>query len=132
MNNIEKIIYDGNVLAIVVRHDFVPDKLSFPTPENFALQLGIHHRQKNDTVEAHGHVPFENVTIPAQEFFYVVSGKVDVDIYHQRKKHSTVVLAAGDMILLNCVHAMKFAENSRIVEIKQGPYRGKENEKEFM
>jgi|SRR3989344_683716 len=123
---------DNDLLALVVRHDFVPEKLSFPTPENFGLQLGIHSRKRGDVVEAHGHVPFENLAIAAQEFFYVVTGKVEVDVFHRGKKHSTIVLGVGDMILLNCAHGMRFSQDSRIVEIKQGPYRGKDVEKEFV
>jgi hypothetical protein len=122
----------GELLAVVVRHDFAPEKLAFPTPKDFPLQLGIHIRKKGDAVEAHGHVPFVGLDIPAQEFFYVVAGRVEVDVYHTKKKFCTLILNAGDMVLLNCAHGMRFAADSRIVEIKQGPYRGKENEKEFI
>ena len=122
----------GELLAVVVRHNFVPEKLAFPTPENFPLQLGIHSRKKGDTVEAHGHTPFTGLNIPAQEFFYVVAGRVEVDVFHSKKKFCTLILNAGDMILLNCAHGMRFAADSRIVEIKQGPYRGKSVEKTFV
>ena len=125
----EQIRVDGELLAIVVRHDFAPEKLEFLTPEEFGLQLGVHSRKRNDVVEAHGHVPFENLNIAAQEFFYVVAGRVEVDLFHRGKKQKTIVLGVGDMILLNCAHGMRFATDSRIVEIKQGPYRGKSVEK---
>src|SRR3989344_3461814 len=130
--NINNIQADGETLAVVVRHSFIPELVEFPTPQHFPLQLGIHQRAAHSVVEAHSHKPFENITIPAQEFFYVVEGKVKVVLFHGNKEHSTVILDKGDMIVLNCGHEITFLEKTKLIEIKQGPYRGKSVEKVFL
>ena len=77
--------------------------------------------------------PFAELkNIPAQEFFYVKKGKVEVGIYHREKPYKKLVLGAGDMIVLNCAHDVTFLEDTEMVELKQGPYRGKEKEKTYL
>ena len=131
--NVENINAGKELLAIVVRHNHISKPVEFLTPEHFPLQMGTHHRTAGAVVEAHQHKPFAKLeNIPAQEFFYVIDGKVQVVLYHKKKKHSTLLLQPGDMILLNCGHEITFLEETKLVEIKQGPYRGKETEKEFI
>ncbi len=131
MNPTETITADGNTLAIIVRSTFNTPGLTFLTPNDFPFQMGMHLRPKNTHVEPHEHKPFTNITIPTQEFFYVIEGKVQVNLFHNKKKHSTIILNKGDMILLNTGHEVLFLEETKIVELKQGPYRGKSEEKEF-
>ena len=120
------------VLAIVVRH-VTKEGLTFFTPPDFPFQLGVHIRKKGEKAQAHKHHPFTELkNFPAQEFFYVEKGKVTVGLYHRDKEHSRVVLLSGDMIVLNCAHDVVFAEDSRMIEIKQGPYRGKDVEKRYL
>ncbi|MBS3138862.1 hypothetical protein J4207_04105 [Candidatus Woesearchaeota archaeon] len=129
----ENITVGNEVLAVIVRKEFDKDGVTFLTPEHFPFQLGMHQRDAATKVEAHQHKPFEKLeNIPAQEFFYIIDGKVQVVLYHKKKKHNTVILKSGDMILLNCGHEITFLEKTKLVELKQGPYRGKETEKEFI
>ena len=129
----ENITAGKELLAVVVRHDMKSKEVEFLTPEHFPFQLGTHYRDAGTVVEAHQHKPFAQLeNIPAQEFFYVIDGKVKVVIYHNKKAYKTVILESGDMILLNCGHEITFLEKTKLVELKQGPYRGKEMEKEFL
>ena len=129
---IENIIVGDELLAVIVRHGFDKDGITFFTPEHFPFQLGMHQRDAATKVEAHQHKPFAKLDIPAQEFFYIINGKVQVVLYHKKKKHKTVMLNSGDMILLNCGHEITFVEKTKLVELKQGPYRGKDVEKVFI
>ena len=129
----EQITVGNELLAVVVRSSFNKEGVSFLTPEYFPFQLGMHQRDAKTVVEAHQHKPFAKLeNIPAQEFFYIIEGKVQVVVYHKKKMHKTIILNAGDMILLNCGHEITFLEKTKLVELKQGPYRGKEVEKEFI
>ena len=53
-------------------------------------------------------------------------GKVKIDLYNEKlKRIKTVVITQGDTILLaNGAHAIEILEDSRIIEVKQGPYAG--------
>ena len=129
--NIEKIEEKDRLLAIVIRSGFSNPGLNFFTPEEFPLQLGIQMRAKNEFVEAHRHYPFKELkNISAQEFFYLEKGKVEMHIYNgDNKQIKRTILNKGDMILLNCGHSIRFLEDSKLIELKQGPYRGRDEEK---
>ena len=45
---------------------------------------------------------------------------------------SEIIAEDGDMLILNTGHGMTFLEDTELVELKQGPYRGREEEKRFV
>lgn len=129
---VDKITVDGTILAILVRHRFRKPGCSFFTPNDFPFQLGIHIREADELVQAHQHVSFAELkNLPAQEFFYIESGKIEIGIYNGKKLYTTLMLEKGDMIVLNCAHHLKFLSKTKMIELKQGPYRGREVEKEY-
>ncbi|KPA13940.1 hypothetical protein MHK_005856 [Candidatus Magnetomorum sp. HK-1] len=139
MSPVEKIINNGKIIAIIIRSKLMQsqtEKLVFYTPESFSLQLGIHNRQKGDFVVPHLHIPIDEIEqLNIQEIFFVLNGKIRVDLYDNNKKIE-VTVTKGDTILLNTGHSVTFLENARMIEIKQGPYRESEkkvinNEKNF-
>ena len=129
MEHIEEIRKDGELLAIIIRSTKSEKTLEFPTTNDFPMQLGINNRPKGDYVKAHAHVPFKNLDIPVQEIFFIEKGKMLVTLYSGKDRYKDVEISGGEIILLNCGHSMKFLEDTRAVEVKQGPYRQKENEK---
>jgi hypothetical protein len=133
----EEIRNGEDILAIMIRNGSVKEPLAFPSPASFPLQLGIHNRKKEESVIPHFHLPLNLIDekikeLSVQEFIYLESGKIQVEVYdHQGKLFKQVVLLPKDMIMLNSGHSISFLEDSRIIEIKQGPYRGKEKEKVY-
>ncbi len=120
----------GKILAVIVRKDSIQDTLRFVTPPSFPLQIGYHNQLGQKRIGAHEHLPFIDIDkLENQEFFFVISGKVKVDIYFEKKKFTKVVINSGDSIILNCGHGFEFVENTKMVEVKQGPYRSREGEK---
>ena len=142
MKEIENVEYKGRTLAVVVRAHALRElksagnKVSFATPEHFPLQMGIHASFKGDQVSAHFHRPFQELkNLPVQELFHVKSGKVKIELYDEREndaKVSEIIAEDGDMLILNTGHGMTFLEDTELVELKQGPYRGREEEKRFV
>lgn len=129
---VEKITFKDQILAIVVRNGSTNQELQWPTPPDFPLQLGIHERKKGSFLIPHNHIPFDVLkNLQVQEFIYLEKGKLKFFLYHEKKEVETVILNAKEMILLNCGHSVEFLEDSKIVEIKQGPYRGNDMEKEY-
>jgi len=129
---IEEITYKNHLLAIVVRNESPNQELEWPTPPYFPLQLGIHERKGNTFLRRHNHLPFDELkNIIVQEFIYVERGKIEFVLYHDKQEVTRVVLETKEMIVLSCGHSMEFLEDSKIVEIKQGPYRGNKGEKEY-
>ena len=130
--DIEEIKADDKILAIVIRSAFNSPGLNFVTPNEFPFQLGLHNRPAGTHIPPHKHKPFKELrNLYVQEFFFIESGKIEFSIYNNHELHAKVILTKGDMIILNCPHEMRFLEDSRTAELKQGPYRGKDAEKEF-
>lgn len=142
MKCIEKIERQGKILAVIARKEALShlqqsgEKMLFVTPDSFPFQVGIHNRKKDEIIGAHSHLPFPELKdFPVQEFFYVISGVVKVDLYDERendRKVSEVVIKEGDVIVLNTGHGFTFLDDAQLVELKQGPYRGREEEKRFI
>lgn len=129
----EEIRSRGELLAIILRKDFNREGCSFLTPADQPLQLGIHIRERRTEIKPHVHRSFSNLeNLPSHEVFFVLEGRVQVDIFKGRTKVCYRVLERGDVALLMSGHSVKFLEKSKMIELKQGPYRGVENEKEFL
>ena len=130
--NLEKIEVNGQLLAIVVRSSLKKSGYNFVSPVKFPLQLGVSIRKKGEYVKPHRHLPFKEMRdLAAQEILYIESGQIEVSLFHGTKKHKTMTLKNGDIILLNCGHEVKFLKDTKMVEVKQGPYRGRDVEKEY-
>lgn len=142
MKAVENVVYKDRLLAVILRSDALEElrssgkKISFHTPEHFPLQVGLHSRQKGDVVSAHFHRHFPELkNLPVQEFFYVKSGRVKIDLFDEQEndaKVSEVIAGEGDTVLLNTGHGLTFLEDSELIELKQGPYRGRDEEKRFI
>ncbi|MEW6200925.1 MAG: hypothetical protein AB1546_03055 [bacterium] len=127
-----EIIKDGDeVLGIIIRCDYEEKGLKFFTMPEYNLQLGIHNRAGGTFIPPHKHLPIKELKdVPIQEFFYLVKGRVKVDFFNSEEKFvASRELGAGDMILIIGAHAFTFLEEVKLIEIKQGPYRGVEEDK---
>ena len=138
--SIEKITHQGKILAIIIRSKAIDDleqsgeSMRFVTPDEFPFQIGIHNRKKDEIIQPHFHLPFTELkNFPVQEFFHVLSGKVKIDLYSENDtKVSEIIVETGDSIVLNTGHGFTFLDDAKLIELKQGPYRGRENEKRFL
>lgn len=122
----------GKEMAIVIRADYDKKGTNFVTPGEYLLQVGHHNRKAGDIAKAHRHKPksIHGLFIP-QEVFHIISGLVRVKLYkHQEEKE--VIVRPKDTILINCGHSIEFIANTKMIEVLQGPYRGRENEKDFL
>jgi len=129
----EKIEKDGKILAIVLRSAKSDNSVEFVTPKEFPLQLGMHKRKKGDYVKAHEHFPFDELkNLQVQEILFVKRGKISVGLYSGKKLFKEVIVSPDETILINTGHYVKFIEDTELIEVKQGPYRERDNEKKFL
>jgi len=134
MAAVEK-IYDQDVLqALVIRKNFDKEGLNFLTEDSRAFQLGIQNQKKGYFSAPHKHIPFKKLeNLNVEELFYVIEGKLIVGLYKDNKeKIRDVELLPGDLIILYQSHSNYCDKDTKFIELKQGPYRGKDNEKRFL
>lgn len=133
MLNVEKIEKEGDILAIILKPSVPESVVEFVTPTEFSLQLGVHERKKGDYVKAHEHIPLNsNTKSPVQDIILMKKGKISVGLYYKNEFYKEIIISAGEVIIISTGHNVKFMEDTAMIEIKQGPYRGREVEKKFL
>lgn len=129
--NIEEIEFNNERLAYIIRRNIeVEKKKFFGSPDDF-LQIGYMHLKKGDTLKPHIHKPQNKVITKNQEVLYIISGRMKVNFYNKiPQKINEAILNDGDLIvLLLGGHGFEFLEDTKLIEIKQGPYTNREHDK---
>lgn len=133
MENPEKIIYNNNLLAIIIYASFHKDGIAFFTNDDFPQQLGYMSREQGYVIPPHRHNLVSREVVQTQEVLYIKSGKVRVDFYNDQQVYlKSRILKKGDVILLAAGgHGFEMIENSEMIEVKQGPYLGEMDKVRF-
>ena len=128
----EKIEWEGKTLALIVRQDYEPEGANFITSGDSPLQLGVLKYRQGHTIKPHIHKSLPKTINEVQEVLHVAYGKVEAEFYGGGgKKIGSTVLNSGDTILLvSGGHGFNILEDSKMIEVKQGPYHGVEEDKE--
>lgn len=128
----EEIKHGDILIAIILRSTFKPEQTCFFSPPDFSQQLGFISYKKNHEIPAHFHKIVHRDIFRTQEVLFLRKGKVEVDFYTNEKEYvSSVILETGDTIFLcRGGHGFRLLEDSDMIEVKQGPYSGKEGDKE--
>lgn len=132
MRGLEKITDGGQIYALVLRRYFSRSGIHFFTPGEFSQQLAFLIHKKGKIIERHRHKMVKREVWRTQEVLVLLEGRLKVIVFNEKgRKLKTVFLKPGDTILLaRGGHSVKILDNSKIVEVKQGPYIGGDD-KEF-
>jgi hypothetical protein len=129
---IERIEYHGKLFALVVRANYEPEGINFITSPDNPLQLAILMHKQDSQIKPHIHRNFPKTINEVQEVLHIEYGKIEAKFYESKgKKIGSTILNSGDTILLlSGGHGFDIIEDSKIIEVKQGPYQGVEEDKE--
>lgn len=119
------------VVAQIFNLNLKNEKYNFFTDQNAPIQLGLVNFLKNEAVEAHKHNDIEKRVTNAVEGWLVVSGSFEAEFWCNEKKkiHCQTILPNDLVLTFSGYHAIKATENnSSILEIRNGPYFGKDLE----
>jgi hypothetical protein len=132
METVERVQAEGKPIAIIVRRGFNTPGVNFFSPFEFSQQLGILIHPAGHEVKAHHHNLIARDVRVTQEVLHLIEGRVEVALFDEKKNYlTTCILNPGDTILLAYGgHGIKILEPSKLLEVKQGPYAGRED-KEF-
>lgn len=124
---------DGTLLAIIVRHDYVKDGITFFTPDDFSQQLAYMKHPAGKNIEPHVHNQVERTVMFTKEVLIIKKGKLRADFYSDAQEYiKSTVLEAGDVLLLaSGGHGFKVLEDVEMFEVKQGPYAGESDKTRF-
>lgn len=120
------------LLAIVVSASATSqEKYNFLSDPSEPLQLGMNFYRAGEVIANHAHLPREILVTRVQEAIVIGDGKARLVLYdEQRERVADVVLGRGDLVLLTAGgHGFEILEDTKILEVKQGPYAGKTKDK---
>jgi hypothetical protein len=125
---------DGKIIAIVVKSEFEKDGVNFISKQDYPLQLGISSYKEGETIKAHFHIEKEITINKIQEVVHIRSGRAMVNLYDLNgKKFKSAELSEGDTIFfVDGGHGFEMLEDTKIIEVKQGPYFGKDKDKRMI
>ena len=132
-----RVIYgkDNVELAIILeKKDYAQQKHKrFFTDDNDTLQVGSLYFGEGSNVEPHTHKSRETPHNP-MEIIIVVRGIANAEIYDtDGSLVDTVGLLKNDMLIQkHGGHSFQFLKNTTLLEIKNGPYKGKEYDKALL
>lgn len=126
MKVIEK---DGLILAKLIKPEDWNEGLSFFSSDNEFIQVGAWQYNKDKELLAHIHNEVERTVTRTCETLYIVSGAIRAKIYDLNENFIEEFEAVqGDVvILLDSGHGYTILEdNTKVLEVKNGPYMGAE------
>ena len=131
---IEKVELQGEVFALILRHELNVEGVNFFTTSDNPFQLGILQHRQGTKIKPHIHRDSTRTIKSAQEVLHIEYGKVEANFYDQSgEKIGSSILNTGDTILLmSGGHGFRILEEAKILEIKQGPYYGVKEDKECL
>lgn len=122
------------VLAIIIYKDYrQAPGISFFTPPDFPQQLAFMTRKKGEIIEAHSHNAITREISLTQEVLIVRKGELKVNFYDSKRRYlKSRILKGGDVILLAALgHGFEVIKPTEMIEVKQGPYLGKDDKTRF-
>jgi mannose-6-phosphate isomerase-like protein (cupin superfamily) len=131
---IDKIIHNGQLLALIVSHHFSQPGIHFFTPNHLSQQLAYMHHPTGKVISPHVHNAVVREVINTQEVLFIKSGKLRVDFYADAQHYiESRIVEAGDVLLLvTGGHGFEVLEDLEMIEVKQGPYIGDQDKTCFV
>lgn len=125
---IEEVMHKNKLLSIIISHKFKEKGCSFVTPPELDQQLAYMYYPRGKIIQAHIHNYIPRKIQYTQEVLIIKRGLLRVDFYTDRQKYlESRILGAGDVIILIMGgHGFEVLEELEMIEVKQGPYLGKE------
>jgi len=128
---IEKIEYGDTTFALILRYNHESEGVTFVTSPDNPLQLGILKHCEGHKIKPHIHRNISHTISGTQEILHIEYGKVKATFYEaEGKELGSTILNHGDTILLlSGAHGFEILKDTKIIEVKQGPYYGVEDDK---
>ncbi len=130
---IETITHQTQVLCLIIRRDYLPERTTFLTSPEYKQQLGYIVYPAGGEIARHVHRPLERYIVGTSETVLVRKGHCLIDIYNDvRELVTTCELSEGDvMIMVSGGHGYRMVEDTILMEIKTGPYTGVDEKELF-
>jgi hypothetical protein len=131
---IKDIVAGTKIYARIIPSGYNPKGVSFVTPADNPLQVGVFLHAAETEIRPHIHREDPKIINVIQEVLHIEYGCVEVFFYENDGSIAAKeMLYEGDtIILMSGGHGFKIIEEAKIIEIKQGPYKGNDMDKSYI
>ena len=115
----------GNLLGLYVSKDSFKDGKKFLTSNESEFQVGVFKLDRGEEIISHTHKDQNRNIVKTSEAITVISGKIKVNFFDLNQKYlrSIEVSSGESIILVGGGHGIEIIEDTKCIEIKQGPYK---------
>ncbi len=128
-----EIVKKGIVLARHVKPADIKTGLNFFTENSGYIQAGVWgHYEKGKELQPHIHKEFERTALRTYELLYIIKGSIEASVYDfDRQLVEKLNVREGEiLILMECGHGYRImSEDTTVLEVKNGPYAGAEEDR---
>lgn len=128
----KRIASGSQIYALLLYADDFQIGANFVSEAEWPLQVGLMTLPSGHSIAAHAHLLRDSPKVqPTQEFLMVIAGRMEVDFFDEMKQcFQTETLHQGEALFqIRGGHAFRFLEPTRLIEVKSGPYLGREKDK---
>ena len=130
---VTKIIEEnGIIFAKKISLDNIEKGLCFYSNDEDFIQVGTWNYKKGRYLVAHNHNIMERKINRTNEIIIILEGKLKIDIYNENDEKIAELEAKKNdlLIMMNGGHGYHILEdNTKVIEIKNGPYLGAEKDR---
>jgi hypothetical protein len=126
MVNNKEYVYDGHLLARLINLSEIEQGLKFYSDNDDYIQIGTWNYSCGKILERHYHNHVPRDVTKTHEVIFVLYGSVKIDLYKEMKKVFSFEVGPLTLVqILDCGHGYKILEDeTKVIEIKNGPYYG--------
>ena len=129
--NIKNIIYNDELYSSIFDLNNISEGLDFLTNDESFIQVGTWKYEKGKILDAHYHNTFERKSFITQEVVLVLEGNIICNLYTKDRNFiATEEINQNQFIIqYQGIHEYEIMKDSKILEIKNGPYFGPDKDR---
>ena len=129
--NIKQIIFNEELYSSIFDLKNIKEGLDFFTSDDAFIQVGTWNYPEGKILDAHYHNTFERKSYITQEVVLVLEGSIVCNLYTtDREFISSEEINQGQLIIqFQGIHEYEIKKDSKVLEIKNGPYFGPEKDR---
>ena len=122
-----------NILAFFIFGNDILEGKNFVTKDESQFQLASFLLNKDEVIEKHFHPNQHRNIKNTSEVLVLLDGSIEVTIYDDNLELvASQIINSGDTVaLMSGGHGLKLLEESKFIEVKQGPYDEKTDKGRF-
>ena len=109
---------------MLIDYDSINEEKYYATDNDNELQIATFNLKKEQEILRHIHPPQDRKINTTSEVLIVLEGEIEFTLYDDDLElcHSAVAKKGNLLVLMSGGHGLKILQDTKFIEVKQGPY----------